>query len=216
MMTGIHLFSGKSYNSSMKKTVFLTALILILLYTLRIYKIEGTSMNYGLTDGDIVLSSRYFSSVQRGDLLVVRHPLDPENRLYIKRCTALPGDRFFQKERAFYLQVEGNSTKTKALADTYDLQAVSTSNGYFLKEPYRKYYGVVHNWNLEVPQELTELPLQSVPPGHYMMMGDFRDNSADSRFFGAVPEAWLTSKVFYILKKPKAWFTLIRIKEADG
>jgi signal peptidase I len=49
-----------------------------------------------------------------------------------------------------------------------------------------------------------------------MMMGDFRDNSADSRFFGAVPEVWLTSKVFYILKKPKAWVTLIRIKEADG
>jgi len=199
----------------MKKTIFFTALAILLLSTLRIYKIEGTSMNYGLTDGDIVLNSRYFLSVKRGELFAIKHPNDPENRLYIKRCTALPEDSFFQKNRSFYLQVESNSTKTKALALSYDLQLVETRYGYFLKDPYRKYYGVVHNWNLKVPKVLKELPLQKVDTGHYMMMGDFRDNSADSRFFGAVPRSWITSKVICIMKKPKTWISLIKIKEAD-
>ena len=199
----------------MKKTIFLSAVLLLLLYTLRIYKIEGTSMNYGLTDGDIVISSRYFTTVERGDLFVMQHPLDPQGRLYIKRCTALPGDSFFQKERAFYLQVESNSSKTETLAHTHDLQLAATPQGYFLKEPYRKYYGIVHNWHLEVPKELTTLPLQKVDTDHYMMMGDFRDNSADSRFFGAVPKSWLRSKVIFILKRPKTWMHLINIKEAD-
>ncbi len=184
-------------------------------YFMRIYKIDGTSMNYGLIDGDIVLTYRQFDSIHRGDMLVMKHPLDPEDRLYIKRCAALPGDIFFQKERSFYLQTEGNSTKTKQLAFSHDLQAVSTQYGYFIKDPYLKYYGVVHNWRLQVPKELTQLPLTRVPSDHYLMLGDFRDNSADSRFFGAVPRNWIFSKVIYVLKKPRNWMTLINIEEAE-
>jgi signal peptidase I len=188
---------------------------MILFYTLRIYKINGTSMNYGLIEGDMVLAYRQFDAIKRGDMLVIKHPLDPKDRLYIKRCAALPGDRFFQKERSFYLQIEGNSTKTKYLALSYDLQAVSTRYGYFIKDPYLKYYGIVHNWRLQVPKELTKLPLTTVSPGHYLMLGDFRDNSADSRFFGAVPRNWIFSKVIYVFKKPKDWITLINIEEAE-
>ena len=198
----------------MKKILFvLLILFLSGLYFIRIYKIDGTSMNYGLVEGDMVLTYRQFDSIERGDMLVIRHPLDPEDRLYIKRCAALPGDIFFQKERSFYLQIEGNSTQTRQLALSHDLQAVKTKYGYFIKDPYLKYYGVVHNWRLRVPKELTKLPLTKVPSNHYLMLGDFRDNSTDSRFFGAVPRNWIFSKVIYILKKPGNWFTLINIKE---
>jgi signal peptidase I len=201
----------------MKKIILPIFILLavILFYTLRIYKITGTSMNYGLIEGDMVLTYRQFDAIKRGDMLVIKHPLDPEDRLYIKRCAALPGDRFFQKERSFYLQIEANSTKTKQLALSYDLQAVSTRYGYFIKDPYLKYYGIVHNWRLQVPKELTKLPLTTVSPGHYLMLGDFRDNSADSRFFGAVPRNWIFSKVIYVFKKPKDWITLINIEEAE-
>lgn len=201
----------------MKKIILPIFILLavILFYTLRIYKITGSSMNYGLIEGDMVLTYRQFDAIKRGDMLVIKHPLDPEDRLYIKRCAALPGDRFFQKERSFYLQIEANSTKTKQLALSYDLQAVSTRYGYFIKDPYLKYYGIVHNWRLQVPKELTKLPLTTVSPGHYLMLGDFRDNSADSRFFGAVPRNWIFSKVIYVFKKPKDWITLINIEEAE-
>lgn len=200
----------------MKKFIFiLFVLFLIGVYSIRIYKIDGTSMNYGLIEGDMVLAYGQFDTIDRGDMLVIKHPLDPEDRLYLKRCAALPGDKFFQKERSFYLQIEGNSIKTKQLALSHDLQAVSTQNGYFIKDPYLKYYGVVHNWRLQVPKELTKLPLTTVSPDHYLMLGDFRDNSADSRFFGAVPRKWIFSKIIYVFKKPGNWMTLINIEEAE-
>jgi len=200
----------------MKKFFFsLFVLFLIGAYSIRIYKIDGRSMNYGLIEGDMVLTYRQFDTIDRGDMLVMKHPLDPEDRLYLKRCAALPGDKFFQKERSFYLQIEGNSIKTKHLALSHDLQAVSTQYGYFIKDPYLKYYGVVHNWRLQVPKELTKLPLTTVSPDHYLMLGDFRDNSADSRFFGAVPRKWIFSKIIYVFKKPGNWMTLINIKEAE-
>ncbi|RRS29901.1 MAG: hypothetical protein P794_09690 [Epsilonproteobacteria bacterium (ex Lamellibrachia satsuma)] len=200
----------------MKKFFFILLILLLVgSYFIRIYKIDGTSMNYGLIEGDIVLTYRQLDAIHRGDMLVIKHPLDPEGRLYIKRCAALPGDIFFQKERSFYLQIEGNSVKTKQLALSHDLQAVSTQYGYFIKDPYLKYYGVVHNWRLQVPHELAQLPVTKIPKDHYLMLGDYRDNSSDSRFFGAVPRKWIYSKVIFIFKKPRNWMMLINIKEAD-
>ncbi len=189
-------------------------LLLVLIYFLRIYKIEGTSMNYGLIEDDIVLSSRYISSIKRGDMLVVKHPLDPQNRLYIKRC-AVGGDRFFQKERSFYLQIEANSTKTKEFAILYNLDFVSVKEGYFIKDPYRKYYAIVHDWNLLVPPPLENIAPTTLTPEYYYMLGDFRDNSADSRIFGAVPRSWVESKIIYIFQKSRDWVYLLNIKEVD-
>ncbi|KYJ87053.1 signal peptidase I [Sulfurovum riftiae] len=199
------------------KKVFILFLLLfgILFYTLRFYTLEGTSMNYGLIEGDYVLTYRLFNTIERGDLLVMKHPEDPKGRLYIKRCAALPGDRFFQKERSFYLQIAGDSEHTQKLAEAHDLEVVETKDGYFIKDPYMKYYGVVHNWRLKVPYELTYMPLTAVQEEHYLMLGDYRDNSADSRFFGAVPRDWIFSKVIYIFKRPRTWEMLINIKEAD-
>ena len=201
----------------MKKIYFILFLLvgLLLFYTLRFYKIEGTSMNYGLIEGDYVLTYRLFDTIERGDMLVIKHPKDPKGRLYIKRCAALPGDRFFQKERSFYLQIDGNSERTQKLAQIHDLQLVETKDGYFIKDPYMKYYDVVHNWRLTVPKVLTQLPVTTVQDDHYYMLGDYRDNSADSRFFGAVPRSWIFSKVIYIFKQPRTWKMLINIKEAD-
>jgi signal peptidase I len=78
-----------------------------------------------------------------------------------------------------------------------------------------KYYGAIHNWRLKVPYELTHLPLTTVKEGHYLMLGDYRDNSADSRFFGTVPRNWISSKAIYIFKRPRTWEMLINIKEVD-
>ena len=199
----------------MKRYFFLLLILLVLFVSFRIYRIDGTSMNYGLVEGDIVLSTRFYETIERGDLLVIRHPEDPQQRLYIKRCAAVPGDRYFEEDRKFYLQIAGDSERTRALAEKYGLRLVKRKEGYFIEEPYAKYYGVVHDWRLSVPHELTSLPLKRVPPAHYLMLGDFRDNSADSRFFGAVPKKWVMSKVIWILKRPRSWRELLEIKEAD-
>ncbi len=65
----------------MKKRYYLYLLsaVLILAYYFRIYRIDGTSMNYQLLQNDIVIAYRQFADIKRGDILVMRHPLDPEN-----------------------------------------------------------------------------------------------------------------------------------------
>ena len=201
--------------STLQKIVLLIVLIIgafWLFDTYRLYRIEGTSMNYGLLEGDRVLSDRHFAAIRRGDLLVADHA---SNQLFIKRCAAIPGDRFFQKNRSFYLQIEGNSLETKKLAKQYDLEEVETREGIFVKDPYLKYYGVVHNWRLDGPEVLTTIQLSTVESDHYYLLGDYRDNSEDSRFFGAVTRDRIYSKVVYIFKKPKGWMDLLRIKEVD-
>jgi len=192
--------------------------VLYLLWHLRIYRIDGTSMNYGLIEGDMVLTWRDDTGpIARGDLVVVRHPEDPKERLYLKRCAALPGDRYFEKDRRFYLQIEGNSTRTRKLANLYHLEWVSRGKeGIFLKEPCGRYYGIVHDPWLAVPHELDHLPLSTIPPGHYYTLGDFRDNSADSRFYGPVPRSWIRSRAIFIFKFPRRWRELIAIEEADA
>jgi len=201
-----------------RKLVFIVVLIggpLFLFERYRFYRIEGTSMNYGLLEGDIIVSDRHFKKIERGDLLVADHADDAFKRLFIKRCAALPGDRFFQKERSFYLQIEGDSLETQKLGRSHDLETVSTKAGYFIRDPYLKYYGIVHNWRLKGPKVLTTIPLTTVEPDHYYLLGDYRDNSEDSRFFGAVPRERIYSRVICILKKPKGWMELLKIKEAD-
>ena len=61
-------------------------IVVALFVTVPIYKVDGTSMNYGLVEGDIVITTRWFRSIERGDLIVMRHPLDPKDRLYLKRA----------------------------------------------------------------------------------------------------------------------------------
>jgi len=139
--------------------------------------------------------------------------LETKHRLYIKRCLAVGGDVIFQKKRAFYLQLEGNSTKTYNYAKKYTLTYTLTPSGYFLKDPYVHYYAVTHNKALEVPKELESYPVTKIKPNHYFVAGDYRDNSTDSRFYDAVPQKWLQSKVIYILKKPHSWEELIKIRE---
>ncbi len=203
----------------MIKKILIVTVVLIGLFLLfgqyRLYRLEGTSMNYGLLEGDRVLCDRHIDTIERGDLLVADHEEESSKQLFIKRCAALPGDRFFQKERSFYLQINGDSLKTQQFGNAYDLDLVSTKEGYFIKDPYLKYYGVVHNWRLEGPEVLTTIPMTTVEPDHYYLLGDYRDNSEDSRFFGAVSRKQIYSKVIYILKRPESWMSLLKIKEAD-
>ncbi len=190
--------------------------VLYLAWHLRLYRIDGTSMNYGLIEGDLVLTWRDGSGpIARGDLVVVRHPQDPQGRLYLKRCVALPGDRFFLSDRLFYLQLDGNSTRTREWALRYGLSWAQRREGVFLREPYARYYPVVHANDLVVPTVLREQPLTTIPPGHYYTLGDFRDNSADSRYYGPVPRSWIRSRAILIFKLPRQWRELIAIDEAE-
>ncbi|HVL57858.1 MAG TPA: signal peptidase I [Burkholderiaceae bacterium] len=186
------------------------------------FKIPSGSMMPTLLVGDLILVNKYTYGVrlpiihtkvldvglpQRGDVMVFRFPRDPSVD-YIKRVIALPGDRvtyennrlwindrpvpireageFFDSERLTYsrayLETLGE-TEYKLLTDLEKPSFIPTVDGF----PHRDscQYG------------RTRLSCL-VPPGHYFVMGDNRDNSLDSRFWGFVPEENIVGKAFFI------------------
>ncbi len=206
--------------------IFLLLIAFLLTSFVRLYKISDISMNYSLVDGDYVIVEnlsagihvpswffyidthiyRHEGGIERGDLLAFRHPL--ERRLYIKRCVALPGDRLFLKEKNLYLQIESDSEKTCSYAKKLSLKTYFDEDGCWLKNPYEKFYAIAHSDEVTGPKELIEYPKSVIPPHRYFFMGDFRDNSTDSRFFGPVEYDMIYYKVWFAIKKERSMESL--------
>ena len=203
--------------------------MILFLSLFRVYGVSEISMDYSLIEGDYVLVDNYSAGVHvpswgfyidhhlfpyeagihRGDLLAFRHPLD--RRLYLKRCVALPGDTLFQADKHLYLQLETNSTRTETFAREHGLESVRRDDGVWLVDSYAHYYGVSHDRRVVGPPILLTYPRTTIPPHHYFMMGDLRDNSTDSRFFGPVPYDNIYYKVRWIIKKARSMDTLSRV-----
>jgi signal peptidase I len=101
-------------------------------------------------------------SPQRGDLVVFRYP-DDRSREFIKRCIALPGEVVEVRGRTVYI------------------------GGKALDEPYARFLTTPATEPEETDERNAWGP-QLVPAGQYFVLGDNRDNSRDSRFFGFVPQ----------------------------
>jgi len=202
-----------------RTVAWVVALLCAAGFFVRPYRVSDISMNYALTDGDLVwvenvtagihvpsfffLVDRHLWSrekgIRRGDVLAFRHPLD--SRLYLKRCVALPGDRLFQENKHLYLQIAGDSGETLRFAASHGLTPVRMKGRWWLKDPYASFYPVVHRAEVIGPKELLEYPETAVPPHHFFLMGDFRDDSTDSRFFGPVPYDRIYYRVWYVWKR---------------
>jgi signal peptidase I len=130
-----------------------------------------------------------YSDVKRGDIIVFRYPIDIRQN-FVKRVIGVPGDHIHLENRRVFL------------------------NGHPLDEPYVAYTRPPSNYadNFpNVPPEFGVFPrgqqmLQDdvkngeliVPPGMYLAMGDNRDNSSDSRFWGLVPRENIIGKPLII------------------
>ncbi|MEF8760737.1 MAG: signal peptidase I [Candidatus Accumulibacter sp. UW25] len=187
------------------------------------FKIPSGSMIPTLQVGDFILVNKYtygirlpvvnwkiidINSPQRGDVMVFRYPEDPSLD-YIKRVIGLPGDRVvYQNKR---LTINGQPVATTRVEDylhperLYYSRAVRrearcgrASNAQRRRCARRTFAGPAQFPNRELCSYNAAGVSCTVPPGQYFVMGDNRDNSRDSRFWGFVPEANIVGKAFFI------------------
>lgn len=144
-----------------------------------------------------LFDGRIFSrQPQRGDVVVFKVPTD--NRTdYIKRLIGLPGDHVRIEHRV--LTINGVPVKRQAVEDYVDRDPRTGSTirhlQYIETLPNGRSHIIIEDAGPEVAADNTEEYV--VPPGHYFMMGDNRDNSEDSRFLtavGYVPEENLVGR----------------------
>ena len=128
----------------------------------------------------------------RGDIVVFHYPVNP-NVDFVKRVVGMPGDVIsYQNKR---LTINGKKLKYTDCdrhASNYYNQAVSGSNGDTVCT--EQLGDVSHKVDWVNNNKTTNFQNVKVPAGHYFMMGDNRDNSEDSRYWGFVPEKDLVGK----------------------
>lgn len=190
------------------------------------FKIPSSSMVPTLEIGDLILVDKFkygirlpilnkkiidISDPQRGDVMVFKYPKDMSLD-YIKRVIGVPGDKIEYKNKR--LTINGKAVDYQNQPDY--LNTESTSDGLmYYKQLSEGLGGVKHNVlnddrippyisNADkFPQnELCSYNAEgfacTVPPKHYFMMGDNRDNSLDSRYWGFVPDENIVGKAFLI------------------
>lgn len=185
------------------------------------FKIPSGSMIPTLLVGDLILVNKFHYGVrlpvinkkvidnhepQRGDVMVFRYPLDV-NIDYIKRVVGVPGDQISYRNQRLY--VNGELVATQPLPDFYDDDSLRYAKQYseklgdvehrILVDVNRPSFfspvGFPHRENCSYSSEGVTC---KVPEKHYFMMGDNRDNSQDSRYWGFVPDENIVGRAFFV------------------
>jgi signal peptidase I len=186
------------------------------------FKIPSGSMLPTLESGDLILVNKYSYGLRvpvldrkivptgepaRGDVVVFRYPPDPRID-YIKRVVGLPGDEVAWLNKS--LTLNGQPVPVAALPDYYDedsrryTQALTEKLGraehrILLRSDRPPFVSGIEAFpNKEACRYSAEGVSCKVPPGHYFVMGDNRDNSIDSRYWGFVPDRNLKGRAFLV------------------
>ncbi|HJZ70311.1 MAG TPA: signal peptidase I [Vicinamibacterales bacterium] len=161
-------------------------------FVVQAFKIPTGSMEENLLIGDHLLVNKFIfaptvsaieravlpvGTIRRGDVIVFKYPEEPE-RDFIKRVIGLPGETVELKEKKVYINGKG----------------LDESYVHFLQPP---------GQNSEF-HEVTSFDVRerygpvTVPPDHFFVMGDNRDNSQDSRYWGFLPRDYVKGKALII------------------
>jgi signal peptidase I len=188
------------------------------------FKIPSGSMIPTLAVGDLILVNKFHYGIrlpvinkkitegtppQRGDVMVFRYPPKPSID-YIKRVVGLPGDEVAYINKR--LTLNGKAITTNTVPEFFDddlmryfpqfEEELGSKTHRLLNDPGRR-AGVSESEVLDFPNRQNcrysvEGVVCKVPEGHYFMMGDNRDNSLDSRYFGFAPDKNIVGKAFFV------------------
>ena len=186
------------------------------------FKIPSGSMIPTLLVGDLILVNKFHYGVRlpvinkkitegtapaRGDVMVFRYPPKPSLD-YIKRVVGIPGDEVAYLNKR--LSINGQVIETVAVPEFFDEDTMRYFKQ-FEESVGEKKHGILNDDDRPafVPgaddfafKENCRYSIEGVvckvPTGHYFMMGDNRDNSLDSRFWGFVPDKNIVGRAFFV------------------
>lgn len=171
------------------------------------FRIPSGSMMPTLLIGDFILVNKFtygirlpvinakvidVSHPQRGDIVVFRYPEDPATP-FIKRIVGLPGDRVAYYDKTLY--INGKPLEYKAIGPYTGVGAGEPMSGALLAE---EFIDSRNHQILVMPERPSREVEAVIPEGEYFVLGDNRDNSKDSRYWGTVPDENLIGKAFVI------------------
>ena len=187
------------------------------------FKIPSGSMIPTLLVGDLILVNKFQYGIrlpvlgtklvsnkdpQRGDVMVFHYPVDPRID-YIKRVVGLPGDEVLYTNQT--LSINGKLVPVQAMGEFYDEDSLRYAPKFS-----EKLGNAPHGILVDPKRASIYRPMDSfvnfrdncrytaegvackVPAGHYFMMGDNRDNSQDSRYWGFVPDENIVGRAFMV------------------
>ena len=191
------------------KSFFPVFLIVLVLrsFIVEPFRIPSNSMMPTLLTGDFILVNKFNYGIrlpvidakvldvglpERGDVVVFRFPEDPSTP-FIKRVVGVPGDRIAYYDKRLY--VNDDPMEQSPVGRYVGVGSGAVMSGASLRV---EHLADVEHHILVQPRARTVQGTAVVPEGHYFVLGDNRDNSRDSRYWGTVSEELLIGRAFRI------------------
>jgi signal peptidase I len=187
--------------------------LFVLTFVVQPFRIPSESMERTLLVGDFLLVNKSvygtpghwnwllpYEPVRRDDVIVFHFPLDPSDHV-VKRAVAVPGDRIRLQDGVVCINGQKQSEPFAVFEGTYQDSFRDQFPAKLYTDP-----GVDSHWWMQMRHDVQNGELV-VPPGKYFVLGDNRNHSRDSRYWGFVPRANVVGLPFFIyfsLHEPSA------------
>jgi signal peptidase I len=209
-------FVHKAYKWSNSWTGTIVIVLFIIFFVAQAFRIPSGSMKDSLLIGDHLFAKKFAYGVpmpyipflevpvipwskklkiidgdtpKHGDIVIFRYPGNIKEH-FVKRCVGLPGDEIFVADKNLFLHFKEGDAWIKEHYKGYKI--VAFAGKLWVQNPYmKKHPGIHHDPKIindgHYPMQIFYMNPIKVEKDHYFMMGDNRDHSNDSRFWGSVP-----------------------------